>query len=66
MGLTDGVDDLFIAFRLNPGSFGTGRIPGQIYLTPGTVRIIKSVPVSGFTNIRVIDGVPDYISMNVV
>lgn len=54
MGLTGGVDDLFIAFRLNPGSFGTGRIPGQIYLTPGTVRIIKSVPVSGFTTVSLI------------
>jgi hypothetical protein len=54
VGLTDGVDDLFIAFRLNPGSFGTGRIPGQIYLTPGTVRIIKSVPVSGFTTVSLI------------
>jgi hypothetical protein len=54
VGLTGGVDDLFIAFRLNPGSFGTGRIPGQIYLTPGTVRIIKSVPVSGFTTVSLI------------
>jgi hypothetical protein len=30
------------------------RIPGQIYLPPGTVKIIKSVPVSRFLLILVI------------
>jgi len=53
-----GIGYLACAKPWNTGNRNTGRnrIPGQIYLTPGTVRIIKSIPVSPVSKFRCIVG----------